>query len=1232
MKDTVQIVIDGKTVEAPVGSTILEVARKEGIHIPVLCYSPLLRPLENCRLCVVAVTGEKQYKAACSTQVTEGMEIITSSEELTQTRKLMLELLLDNHYGDCVAPCTVTCPANVDIQGYLACIRNGEYREAVEVIKRNLPMPLTIGRVCPHPCESQCRRHLVEEPININHCKRFVADYEMARGNKVLPKVAADSGKRVAIVGGGPAGLSVAYYLRSMGHGATIYEAKDKLGGMLRYGIPEYRLPKQILDWEIEGIISLGVNVKYNMRWGKDFTLEDLKKEGYDAIFLGIGAWASNRLELPGEELEGVLSGIEFLDQVAEGQPPKLGRHVIVVGGGNTAIDAARTSLRLGAEKVTILYRRSRKEMPANPEEIHAAEHEKVHLELLAAPIRLLGDNGKLKQIEYIRMELGEPDASGRRRPVPVAGSETMVDVDQVINAIGQAPALPSMDQDATLSSLKITRWNTFAGDEASQHTGTGMIFSGGDVFRGPMTVVAALADGRKAAYAMDAYFCGGEIRSEPMQFNISKGKLKNVDPEPLKVIANAPRERMPELAPEIAVKGFEAVELGFSEDQAQREANRCLVCGCSAGFDCRLRDLMTEFNVQWRDQTDKKIHYTTMAAVDSHPLIALDPNKCIRCQRCHVACATFQCSDAIDLKDYPSINERCVECGLCVDLCPTGALMVKRNGRPVDRLNWQSVLTHCVNCGFGCELDLKVRGDRLIWIGDGRMAPPSHSSTCKRGRFRVYDELWYGQRVTKPMIRANGSLQEATWDEAVAAAVAGFRGVQERHGASAVAAVGSPQATSESLYLLQKWLRAGWQSHGLDFPGRDNHERLLDKMEETIGFRGMTQELSGLDRAAAIFVCGDDIEEVSPVVATSIRRAARQRQVPVCQLSTRPDGLTPLAAVALHVEESHWAALLRVVLARLAESGRLADDMVTKAGLKPAHLKDKLAVKDLAGFMAKSGVDAAKLEQLAAGMAQANSIAFVFPENLMGRAGDDDPVLAIVQLAALTGNLGTDNSGGLYPLSPGINVHGASLLGFSPNYLPGFVKIGHKAGRKVFADAWGAPKMPASPSTAPFAALDGQLVKGLLLQNAAALLRAEPDAWRERLAQLECLVVLEQVPGPALDIAHVVLPTAAFGEQDGFVVNQERRVLRLQQAFKPCGEALADWQVVARLMTAQGIAAPNTLADIHGEISQLVSGFAGFPWASLNGVGVQLPWNKEKQSGTPLFDPAGIKKMKLGI
>jgi predicted molibdopterin-dependent oxidoreductase YjgC len=537
-------------------------------------------------------------------------------------------------------------------------------------------------------------------------------------------------------------------------------------------------------------------------------------------------------------------------------------------------------------------------------------------------------------------------------------------------------------------------------------------------------------------------------------------------------------------------------------------------------------------------------------------------------------------------------------------------------------------VASHCINCGTGCALDLKVSGQRLVWIKDGKQEAPNYSSTCQRGRFRVYDDLWYGQRISQPMIKQDGSFQEVSWDQAVDAVVNGFKAVSEGAGAGAIAALGSPQASNESLYLLQKWLRVGFLSHGLDFPGRDAHERLLEKMEETIGFAGMTQELSGLDRAEAIFLVGDNLEAVSPVMATFVRRAARQRQVPVFQIASKADGLTPLATDPVKANSSVWNQALQGILAAAASSGAVAGDMLSKAGLKAEQLKTKLGAADLKAAASKSGIPAETLSKMAAALAKTGKAAFVFAENLLEADATADCVTTLIQLAALTGNLGGTNAGGLYPLACDINTYGAHFMGISPNYLPGLVKLTSATARKNIAKIWHATKMPATPATALLAALDAQQIKALFVQQPSRL----DDSYLQRLGQVDFLVVQDTVPSSAMDMAQVVLPMAAFGEQQGTVVNVERRLLSLQQAFAPCGGALADWEAIARIMAAQGLPAPKDLDELHQEWSEVVVGLTGFPFNGKLAAGIQLPYDKDSGNGTCCFDASAIKKLKLGL
>ncbi|SFM74676.1 RnfABCDGE type electron transport complex subunit B [Thermodesulforhabdus norvegica] len=494
--------------------------------------------------------------------------------------KITQRLTSFNEEGQCLAPCQQVCPAEINIPLYIKKIREGDYEGALMTIKERNPIPLSIGRVCPRPCETACRRQYVDEPVAINYLKRFAADYEMNSGKRYPLAMAPPTDKRVAIVGGGPAGLSAAYFLRRLGHQVTIFEAMPKLGGMLRYGIPEYRLPKKILDWEIEGILKLGIEARTNLKLGRDFTIQSLVAAGYDAILLAIGAWKDTRLRVEGEDLKGCYTGIQFLAMVAQGNPPPIGKRAVVIGGGNTAIDCVRTLLRLGCKDVTIVYRRTRKEMPANEEEIVAAEHEGVKFHFLAAPNRVIGrENGNVTHLEYIKMELGEPDASGRRRPVPIPNSETLLETDMVITAIGQSPDVSFTEVDPRSKDIALTRWNTIDTDPRTLQCKTvPYIFAAGDVYLGPDLVVSAVGTGRRAAVAIHNYLMTGTA-TIPEKALLGK-RIPESEIKEVPGVEKRPRVHQPELPVEARVDNFDEVEHTISEEQALYESARCLFCG----------------------------------------------------------------------------------------------------------------------------------------------------------------------------------------------------------------------------------------------------------------------------------------------------------------------------------------------------------------------------------------------------------------------------------------------------------------------------------------------------------------------------------------------------------------------------------------------------------------------------------------------------------------------------
>jgi NADPH-dependent glutamate synthase beta subunit-like oxidoreductase/NAD-dependent dihydropyrimidine dehydrogenase PreA subunit len=506
--------------------------------------------------------------------------------------KLSERLLHFNAVGECHAPCAQLCPAQIDIPRYVDLASNGLYAEAINVVKERNPLPLICGRVCPAPCEVGCRRVAIDdEPVHHNYIKRFCADWEMNVSERRPTLVLPSTGKKVAIVGGGPCGLTAAYFLRRLGHHPTIFESKPELGGMMRYGIPEYRLPKKVLDVEIGEILDLGVETRVELGLGKDFFIEDLESE-FDAVLIALGAWDNSSLRCDGEDLDGVWKGTEFLEKRELGIHVDLsGQRVVVVGGGNTAMDACRSSLRMGASEVTLLYRRTRKEMPANAVEIVAAEEEGVKYHFLAAPTRLLGDEeGKLRRIEFLRMELGEPDDSGRRRPVPIEGSETMMDVDVVIAAIGQKPLPDWYTDDLKERGLKVTKWNTIQADEQTLQSDVPNIFTGGDLWTGPALLVDAVGSGRRAARSIHQFLNGEKPWMPPGTF---KGPTPLEESRAVEIdgVEQLPATRHPELPVEERIHTFDEVDLVVTEDLMRAEANRCMRCGTLCFFKDVERD-----------------------------------------------------------------------------------------------------------------------------------------------------------------------------------------------------------------------------------------------------------------------------------------------------------------------------------------------------------------------------------------------------------------------------------------------------------------------------------------------------------------------------------------------------------------------------------------------------------------------------------------------------------------
>ncbi len=477
------------------------------------------------------------------------------------------------------APCINACPSHVDIPAYLENVRMDRWSEAMAVVRKDCPMPGTIGRVCVRPCESHCRRGLLDEPLAIRGVKRFLADREMNGELVTKAPTAARRSQKVAVVGAGPAGLSCAYYLGRRGYACTIFESQEGPGGMAAYGIPSYRLPREVLAHEAAMVEQLGARIQYGVTVGKDIRIEDMAAQGYGAVFVAVGAPESSKMRCEGEEAgyRCFMTGVHFLAESARGRKPVEGRRLVVIGGGNVAMDCVRTARRLGFEDVNLLYRRTEAEMPADPQEIREAKEEGVIFHHLVAPVEIIARDNTVTGLKCRRMELGEPDASGRRRPVPVPGSEFVIDCDVIIPAVGQVCVVDCVLPEEDV----LTRWKTLVVDQTTFQSDRKAIFGGGDCVTGPATLIAALAAGKNAARFIDQFLQQNECKSDTTDLLMALAESQGVfDPdETFAYPGQTDRAEPFVMDPEVRINSFDEVEGGLSAAQARAEANRCLRC-----------------------------------------------------------------------------------------------------------------------------------------------------------------------------------------------------------------------------------------------------------------------------------------------------------------------------------------------------------------------------------------------------------------------------------------------------------------------------------------------------------------------------------------------------------------------------------------------------------------------------------------------------------------------------
>ena len=1152
----VQIYINGKQVISKVAQTILEACRDQGIHIPTLCHDDQLEPFTSCFLCVVEVEGARTLVPSCGTKIQQGMRIITDSENIYQARKMALELILSNHYADCLGPCKLACPAGVDVQGYLALAAMGKYREAIELIKMSNPLPTVCGRVCTRPCEMNCRRNFVDESAAIDHVKRFIADVDLESDERYFPVVKNDSGHRVAIIGAGPAGLSCAYYLRQEGHHVDIFDAKPKAGGMLRWGIPQYRLPEEIIDKEVEGITKLGVEIYLNQALGKDFSLDDLFDRGYQSIFLGLGAQASTSMRVENENSDGVLSGIDFLEDIKLNKIKSLKGKVAVIGGGNTAMDAARSSLRLGADEVHIVYRRTLKEMPANQMEIEEAEEEGVNFTFLTAPLKVVLDkNQRAKALECIKMELGPPDDSGRRRPVPVDDSNFLMNLDWIIAAIGQKPDLEFATKDNQLVNVKQSRWGTLEVRSEIMETNLPGVFAGGDVVLGAATAIEAIADGRKAAEAIHKYLTGEKLDIPKAPFISRKDNFKKISDDDFIEIEKTAREKMAVRDPNVRKKDWNEIELGFTPDQVFHEALRCLECGCQAFYDCELQRHSTDYDAV---QKEFQGEFHEIRADNTHPFIQLEFNKCILCGRC-----VRICDEVLGLGVYGFVNRgfeakvkpqlemplaetNCISCGQCVETCPTGAIVDKVDAAKPGPWILKSLPTICQHCSIGCSMQADILEDRVLKISANKKAIVNeYGNLCYRGRygFRYVND---SNRLQKPHIRKNGKLKPVEWDEAIDFASKRMKKLIRSEASWAV--FGSPHVTNEENYLLQKFARTVLKTNNIG-----SYSNLNEYPEALVRASMSNTSFERIENSDFIMVCNFDPMETHPVLYMKLQKAARRDQT--IYMSCCPDSKLAKKSNSLDIPDDKKILFLQYLVDMISRSSSYE-----KVVAPNRQIKSEVLFSSVSGISRRISLSEFNISKKEFDIFFQKLLSSRQPLFICSRQ-DSNPEI-IHWLNSLGFVLGQTEA--FLAVSAASNFQGMIDMGVSHEYYPGYQRTDHPEVYSRMKQQWDT-ELPEGVGQAAWnlhESINSGKIQGILLWNqdpvGTSNLELKP-------AKEAIVIVADMFLTETAKLADIVFPLVPYMESDGTVTNAESRVQRFSQVLKP-RTGKQNWQLLSEL------------------------------------------------------------------
>ncbi|HCX64954.1 MAG TPA: molybdopterin oxidoreductase, partial [Eubacteriaceae bacterium] len=781
----------------------------------------------------------------------------------------------------------------------------------------------------------------------------------------------------------------------------TIYDAMPEMGGMLRYGIPEYRLPNDVVAQEVAIIEKMGAKMVNNVKVGKDISFDHLR-DSYDAMYIAIGAWTSSSMRCPGEDSEAVMGGIEFLRRVTQNEPLEIGNRVAVVGGGNTAMDACRTAVRLGAKEVYILYRRTKDEMPADQVEIVEAEEEGVIFKFLVSPTEIISENGKAR-VKLQKMELGEPDESGRRRPQPIEGEIEELELDLVIGAIGQG-----VDRSG-FEAIEATKWGTIVADESTFLTNIEGVFAGGDAINeGAGIAIEAIGDAKKASKIINTYLKGDLV---PYKEEYLVTRDHEITAEHFKDEEKQKRSPMKHLSPEDRKTNFEEVVKGFTVEQAMADAQRCLECGCGDLYECKLIEYSNQYDVE-PELYEGEMHKREYD--DGHPYIVRNSDKCILCGLCVRVCDEVMDNGALGLvdrgfdtavkpaMDYDLNETVCISCGQCVNVCPVGALQERlKMDKPVP-VRQEETKTICSFCSVGCNINVQTKGDRIYRVLPDKESEVDGGLLCAKGRFG-YDATNQKTRLKTPLVRVEGELVEATWEEALRRTAKAMQSIRTLHGKDAVAASVSDKFTNEEIFLAKQIVEKYLNSDNIT-----SFNRKYSGIKDVLGYDASTNTFDELKATEMIWVIGADLMHDHTIAALKVRDAIKSG-VKMALVNDKETDIDDWADYKVIGEQN--TEFLKGVLKALLENGKVTE----RAEDIEKQVKD-VTVSDQAKTLAEMYGNAKKAM-------------IVFDQNTVSEEGAK--IIAVI--AAATGHIGKARDG-IIQLKPKNNSQGLADMGIDQN------------------------------------------------------------------------------------------------------------------------------------------------------------------------------------------------------